>query len=84
MRFAIFFATSSLFDATVVAAGSPFAISAAKFGPDIIAILFFGNIEDTIWLGNFKLFISSPFEQQTKIVFSSKEFFNLVRTPERY
>jgi hypothetical protein len=55
----------------------PFAISAAKFGPEIIAILFFGNIEDTIWLGNFKLFISSPFEQQTKIVFSFSEFFNL-------
>ena len=84
MRFAIFFATSSLFEATVVAAGNPFAISAAKFGPDIIAILFFGKIDDTIWLGNFKLFISSPFEQQTKIVFSFSEFFNLLKTPERY
>ena len=84
MSVAIFFDTSSFFDATVVAAGNPFAISAAKFGPEMIAILFFGNMDDTIWLGNFKLFISSPFEQQTKIVFSSKEFFNLVRTPERY
>ena len=41
IRVAIFFDTSSCFDATAVAAGNPFAISAAKFGPEIIAILFF-------------------------------------------
>jgi hypothetical protein len=40
MRFAIFFDTSSFFEATTVAAGSPFAISVAKFGPEMIAILF--------------------------------------------
>ena len=48
------------------------------------AMRIFGNIEDTIWLGNFKLFISSPFEQQTNIVFSFSEVFNLLKTPERY
>ena len=84
MSVAIFFYTSSLFEATVVPAGNPFAISAAKLGPEIMAILFFGNMDDTIWLGNFKLFISSPFEQHTKIVFSFSEFFNLLKTPERY
>ena len=84
MSCATLFATLSLFDATTVAAGKPFAISAAKFGPEIIAILFFGNIEFTISLGNFKLFISIPFEQQTNNVFGPTSFFSFNKLVDKY
>ena len=84
MSCATLFATFSLFDATTVAAGKPFAISAAKFGPEIIAILFFGKIEDTISLGNYKLFISMPLEQQTNIVFVSIIFLSFSKFVDKY
>ena len=84
MSCATLFATFSLFDATTVAAGKPFAISAAKFGPEIIAILIFGKIEDTISLGNYKLFISMPLEQQTNIVFVSIIFFIFSKFVDKY
>ena len=81
---AISLESSSFFDDTTGAAGKACAISLAKFGPEIMAILFFGKNDDTIWLGKRRLLISRPLEQQIKIVLCSIWSLSFDKTLDKY